>query len=124
MDDGLERFRSDLTAHLDWFAERGRKVRFWWRDDDARRADGGSGPAAVDRERTRCRRGARRDSEGMPHRPWPTGWRTNRTPVVLQHGWQHKNFQRKDLGEGAAELGTRRDPDQLLGETGGGQGKA
>ncbi len=30
-----QRFRQELTDHLDWFAERGRKVRFWWRDDDA-----------------------------------------------------------------------------------------
>ena len=35
MDEGLARFRSELTAHLDWFAERGRTVRFWWRDKSA-----------------------------------------------------------------------------------------
>ena len=33
----LENFKASLTAHLDWFAERGRMVRFWWRDDDAQR---------------------------------------------------------------------------------------
>ena len=35
---------------------------------------------------------------------------------VLQHGWQHKNHQLKEKGEKAAELGTRRDMDEVLRE--------
>src|SRR5690606_3882200 len=34
--------------------------------------------------------------------------------VVLQHGFYHRNFQRKEIGEKAAELGTRRDPDEAV----------
>ncbi len=122
MDEGLARFRSELTAHLDWFAERGRTVRFWWRDDDAveptadldrllsiaNEHDVDVALAVIPKDATQ----ALADRlAGEPH------------AIVLQHGWQHRNFQRKDLGEGAAELGTRRDPDHLLGELSEGKAK-
>ncbi|MCK7611676.1 polysaccharide deacetylase family protein [Roseibium sediminicola] len=115
MTSDLQRFQQELTAHLDWFAERGRKVRFWWRDDDAvaptpaldrmqelaNRYDVDLALAVIPKDATEAL--AERLS-AEPH------------AFVLQHGWQHKNFQRKDLGEKAAELGTRRDPDALMAE--------
>ncbi len=109
----LERFRTELTAHLDWFAERGRKVRFWWRDDDAveptpaldrllalaGRHDVDVALAVIPAAATEAL-AERLASE--PH------------ALVLQHGWQHRNFQLKEKGEKAAELGSRRDPDALM----------
>lgn len=113
MTDDLDRFLRELTDHLNWFAERGRKVRFWWRDDDAieptpaldrlldlaNRHDVDIALAVIPKTATGAL-AERLSSE--PH------------ALVLQHGWQHKNFQRKDLGEKAAELGTRRDADDLM----------
>ena len=110
-----QRFRQELTHHLDWFAERDRKVRFWWRDDDAieptpaldrmldlaNRHEVDLALAVIPKTATEAL--ADRLS-GEPH------------ALVLQHGWQHKNFQRKDLGEKAAELGSRRDPAELMAE--------
>lgn len=106
-------FRDELVRHLDWFADRGRKVSFWWRDDDAiepspaldrmlalantHRVD--LALAVIPKDATEAL--ARRLAE-EPH------------AVVLQHGWQHKNFQLKAKGEKAAELGSRRDPDELM----------
>ncbi|KZM47528.1 polysaccharide deacetylase family protein [Labrenzia sp. OB1] len=115
MTQDLQRFRDELTAHLDWFANRNRKVRFWWRDDDAveptpaleRMLDlaGRHGVdialAVIPKDATRALADRLCDE---PH------------AHVLQHGWQHKNFQRKDLGEKAAELGSRRDPQELMGQ--------
>jgi hypothetical protein len=111
--DELQRFRDELTRHLDWFAERGRKVRFWWRDDDAieptpaldrmlelaNRHDVDIALAVIPKTATEALAERLADE---PH------------ALVLQHGWQHQNFQRKDLGEKAAELGTRRDPAELM----------
>jgi hypothetical protein len=108
----LDRFRSELTTHLDWFAERGKKVRFWWRDDDAieptpqldqllslaNTHDVDVALAVIPKNATEA---LAERLKTDPHTP------------VLQHGWQHKNFQRKDLGERAAELGFRRDLDEL-----------
>lgn len=113
MTSDLECFRQELTGHLDWFAERGRKVRFWWRDDDAvepspaldrmldlaNRHEVDLALAVIPKDAIEAL--AARLS-GEPH------------AFVLQHGWQHRNFQRKDLGEKAAELGSRRDPDELM----------
>lgn len=113
MTNDVDRFRRDLTDHLDWFAERGRKVRFWWRDDDAieptpaldrlldlaNRHDVDIALAVIPKTATE---GLAERLSSEPH------------ALVLQHGWQHKNFQRKDLGEKAAELGTRRDADDLM----------
>ena len=113
MTSDLQRFKTELTEHLDWFAERGRKVHFWWRDDDAveptqaldrmldlaNRHDVDVALAVIPKDATEALAERLR---GEPH------------AVILQHGWQHQNFQRKDLGEKAAELGTRRDPDELM----------
>lgn len=108
-------FRDAMTRHLDWFAERGRKVSFWWRDDDAveptenlertleiaGRYDATVALAVVPLNAT---------SEladrlaGVPH------------AVVLQHGYRHQNFQLKERGEKAAELGTRRNVDDAIRE--------
>ncbi|MEM5583829.1 polysaccharide deacetylase family protein [Roseibium sp. AS2] len=113
MTSDLQRFRDDLTRHLDWFAERGRKVRFWWRDDDAIEPT-----PALDRMLELANRhqvdialavipktATQTLAERLADEPHA---------LVLQHGWQHRNFQRKDLGEKAAELGTRRDPADLM----------
>ncbi|MEP3049610.1 MAG: polysaccharide deacetylase family protein [Roseibium sp.] len=113
MTSDLQRFRQDLTDHLDWFAERGRKVRFWWRDDDAIEPT-----ALLDRMLTLANQHSvdvalavipKDATEALVDR-----LKNEPHALVLQHGWQHKNFQRKDLGEKAAELGSRRDPDELM----------
>jgi len=109
----LERFKDELTAHLDWFAERGRRVRFWWRDDDAveptpaldrmleiaNRHEVDVALAVIPKDATEA---LANRLQAEPH------------ALVLQHGWQHRNFQRKDLGEKSAELGSRRDPEELM----------
>ncbi|WP_417667247.1 polysaccharide deacetylase family protein [Roseibium sp.] len=111
----FDRFKAELTAHLDWFAERGQKVRFWWRDDDAIEP-------TDDLERLLAIANAHDVDVALAvipkHATQALADRLENEPhaIVLQHGFQHRNFQRKDLGEKAAELGTRRDPDQLIGE--------
>ncbi|WP_153769739.1 polysaccharide deacetylase family protein [Labrenzia sp. CE80] len=115
MSSDFDRFQAELIAHLDWFAERGKKVRFWWRDDDAieptedldrllaiaNAHDVDVALAVIPKHATEALAERLKDE---PH------------AIVLQHGFQHKNFQRKDLGEKAGELGSRRDPDQLIAE--------
>ncbi|MEM9107077.1 MAG: polysaccharide deacetylase family protein [Pseudomonadota bacterium] len=112
---GFHRFTDELVRHLDWFAERGRKVSFWWRDDDAieptpalermlalvNEHEVDLALAVIPRDATAALAERLADE---PH------------AFVLQHGWQHKNFQLKALGEKAAELGSRRDPDELMGQ--------
>lgn len=111
----LETFRTGLTDHLDWFADRNRKVRFWWRDDDATKPS-----ANLDRLLSIANRhNVEVALAVIPREAVPAlAERLAGDPhaVVLQHGWQHRNFQRKDLGEKAAELGTRRDPNSLMAE--------
>lgn len=111
----LQRFQRELTQHLDWFAERNRKVRFWWRDDDAIEPT-----KALDRMLDLANRHnvdlalaviPKTATEALAER-----LANEPHALVLQHGWQHKNFQRKDLGEKAAELGSRREPDELMAE--------
>lgn len=117
----LARFRKELTEHLDWFAERGRKVRFWWRDDDAVEP-------TEDLDRLLAIANAHQVDVALAVIPKDAtealAERLSDEPhaLVLQHGWQHRNFQRKDLGEKAAELGTRRDADELMDQLA--QGKA
>ena len=108
----LENFKASLTAHLDWFAERGRMVRFWWRDDDAieptpqleqllqlaNSHDVDVALAVIPKQAGEALADRLKDERHAP---------------ILQHGWQHKNFQRKDFGERAAELGHRRDLEEL-----------
>jgi len=112
-DAALHAFKAGLDAHLDWFAERGQEVRFWWRDDDAieptedldrllaiaNKHDVEVGLAVIPRDATEAL------AQRLENEP---------RAIVLQHGWQHKNFQLKEKGEKAAELGSRRDPDELI----------
>ncbi|GAA0783888.1 glycosyl transferase family 28 [Roseibium denhamense] len=115
-----DRFKNELTGHLDWFAERGRKVRFWWRDDDAIEPT----PALEKMLLLANSNKVHLALAVIPKNATETlAMRLADEPYahVLQHGWQHKNFQRKDLGEKAAELGSRRDLEELMGELG--QGK-
>ncbi|MTH98962.1 glycosyl transferase family 28 [Roseibium sp. RKSG952] len=121
-DPGLDRFRQDLISHLDWFADRGRRVRFWWRDDDAieptddlDRLLGLANMHNVDVALAVIPKNA---TEALASR-----LENEAHAIVLQHGWQHRNFQRKDLGEKAAELGSRRDPDQLMAELASGKAR-
>ncbi|MDD7909111.1 polysaccharide deacetylase family protein [Pseudovibrio exalbescens] len=108
----LDAFRSSLRDHLDWFAARGQKVRFWWRDDDA---------IEPTDDLERLLDIAKRYSVPVALAVIPKHAKetlaarleTSDEAWVLQHGWQHKNFQRKDLGEKAAELGSRRDLDEI-----------
>ncbi|MEL7526984.1 MAG: polysaccharide deacetylase family protein [Pseudomonadota bacterium] len=109
----FHRFESEFVRHLDWFAERGRKVSFWWRDDDAiepspaldrmlalaNEHDVDLALAVIPKDATGALARRLADEPGA---------------FVLQHGWQHKNFQLKEKGEKAAELGSRRDPDELI----------
>ncbi|WP_428687024.1 polysaccharide deacetylase family protein [Roseibium sp.] len=109
----LQRFKDELTTHLDWFAERGRKVRFWWRDDDAVEPT----PALDRMLEIANRHGVDLALAVIPKdatQALADRLEREKHALVLQHGWQHRNFQRKDLGEKAAELGSRRDPDELL----------
>lgn len=108
-------FRERLKAQLDAFAERGLTARFWWRDDDAV-----DPTPALDRllalaNRYRIEVGIaaipRMASDKLAER-----LADEPLAVVLQHGWQHANHQRKDLGEKAAELGSRRERDEALDE--------
>ncbi|QDG78362.1 polysaccharide deacetylase family protein [Labrenzia sp. PHM005] len=112
MNADLDRFRSELTAHLDWFAEHGRKVRFWWRDDDAFEPtpplDRMLGLANKHNVEIALAVIPKNAGEALSAR-----LETEPLAQVLQHGWHHKNYQRKDLGERAAELGSRRDMDEL-----------
>ncbi|MBN9669739.1 polysaccharide deacetylase family protein [Roseibium aggregatum] len=108
-----KRFTNELTAHLDWFAERGRKVRFWWRDDDAIEPT----PALNRLLELANRHGVDVALAVIPKTATEAlAKRLSAAPhaLVLQHGFQHRNFQRKDLGEKAAELGSRRVPDELM----------
>ncbi len=111
----LTLFRDTMVRHLDWFAERGRQVRFWWRDDDAveptdkldrtleiaNRYDVTVALAVVPLTAT-PELAERLAAE--PH------------AVVLQHGFRHQNFQLKQRGEKAAELGTHRNVDDAIRE--------
>ena len=105
----------NFERELDKWGQAGSQACFWWRDDDAieptpalermlslantHKVD--LAFAVIPKMATKAL-AERFDDE--PH------------ALVLQHGWQHKNFQRKDLGEKAAELGSRRDPDDLMAE--------
>lgn len=102
-----EIFEQALIQHLDWFAERGRTVRFWWRDDDAvsptpeldelidfsERFTIPLSLAVIPKFATKALAQRLADTH---------------TVQVLHHGWQHKNYQDKSCGEKASEFGWRR----------------
>ena len=109
------RFRTALSAHLARFADRGIRLCFWWRDDDAIEPT-----AALDRLLGLANRfdvdiGLAVIPKGASE---ALAVRLDREPhaVVLQHGWQHRNHQIREEGEKAAELGSRRDMDEALRE--------
>ncbi|AEV37006.1 hypothetical protein PSE_2498 [Pseudovibrio sp. FO-BEG1] len=102
-----EDFEQALTRHLDWFAEHERIVRFWWRDDDAVSPTpqldeliGFSERFTIPLSLAVIPRFA---TEALAQRLADT-----HTVQVLHHGWQHKNYQDKSLGEKASEFGWRR----------------
>ncbi|NRG19359.1 glycosyl transferase family 28 [Rhizobiales bacterium] len=111
----LRFFRDTLQGHLDWFAERGQKARFWWRDDDA---------VAPTPKLDRLLEIANRFEAQVALAVIPAAatpelaerLKNEAHAVVFQHGFRHVNHQRKDLGEKAAELGVRRDPDEAIAE--------
>ncbi|MET1414663.1 polysaccharide deacetylase family protein [Roseibium sp. HPY-6] len=108
-----KRFTDELVGHLDWFAERGRKVSFWWRDDDAIEPT----PALDRMLQIANTHGIDLALAVIPKNATDAlAERLSDEPhaFVLQHGWQHKNFQLKEKREKAAELGSRRDPDELM----------
>ncbi len=117
-----ETFRASLKEHLDGFAARGQTVSFWWRDDDAIEPS-----PALDRMMALANRFG--VDIGLAVIPKGAGEalaeRLADEPhaVVLQHGWRHKNHQIKTEGEKAAELGTRRNMEEVLGELAEGRAK-
>ncbi len=102
-----EVFKQQLVQHLDWFAERGLTVSFWWRDDDAT-------VPSIELEKTLGL--SERFSVPLALAVIPNFasnaladlLKTTSQTCVLQHGWQHKNYQEKSLGEKASEFGWRR----------------
>jgi len=115
MSPDLVRFQDSLLHHLDWFAERGLCVRFWWRDDDAVEPS-----APLDRLLALANdHGVDVALAVIPRyakQALAARLAGELHAVVLQHGWQHANHQRKDLGEKSAELGSRRDLAEALSE--------
>lgn len=95
---------SDLHAALDGAAERGEAIRFWWRDDDAGRAD-----PALSRLLALAER-----QEAPLSLAVVAGWLDDAAQgciaasdgiSVLQHGWTHRNAA--PPGAKAVELGHR-----------------
>lgn len=115
MTEHLPFFRNTLLEHLDWFAERGLKARFWWRDDDAVEAT-----PALDRLMAIANAFEidvalavipNEVKESLADR-----LQDERHAVVFQHGFRHQNFQLRERGEKAAEFGARRLPQEALRE--------
>lgn len=111
---GSDDFPHRFCALLDGVARRGRRIAFWWRDDDAvapsaalddlLAAAGRHGvplALAVIPEPAKADLAARLAAE-------------HRRVVVLQHGYAHRNHA--PAGRKAAELGTDRPADAVLAE--------
>lgn len=112
---GTQALVASLQAHLDWFAERGQQVLFWWRDDDAvapsSALDSLTGLATsfdvplllavIPHHATEALAGDVQSSSLIE---------------IGQHGWQHFNHQQKELGEKASEFGARRTREQMAAE--------
>lgn len=106
-------YRDGLRLHLDWFAERGHAVPVWWRDDDAveptpalerllqiaKACEIEVALAVIPANATEAL------ADRLSGEPFAS---------VLQHGYEHRNFQDKTRGEKAAEFGRRRDPDEAI----------
>lgn len=106
-------YRDGLVQHLDWFAERGLAVLVWWRDDDAveptpalERLLHIANTYEVEVALAVIPANA---TEALADR-----LSGERFASVLQHGYEHRNFQDKARGEKAAEFGRRRDPDEAI----------
>ena len=106
-------FRDGLNRHLDWFAERGHAVPVWWRDDDAIEPT-----PALERllqiANTHEIEVALAVIPANATKALADRLSGERFASVLQHGYEHRNFQDKSRGEKAAEFGRRRDPDEAL----------
>ncbi|MHC5654211.1 polysaccharide deacetylase family protein [Stappia sp. ICDLI1TA098] len=112
---GFEDFRDGLNRHLDWFAERGMSVPIWWRDDDAvEPSDALDQLVAIANAHEIEVALAVIPKDATP----ALAKRLAAEPFVsvLQHGYQHRNFQDKARGEKAAEFGRRRDVDEAIAE--------
>ncbi len=100
-------FEELLVQHLDWFAERGRQVRFWWRDDDAI----SSTPALETLLNFSQDFGIPLSLSVIPKYvkdALAQRLETTSAVHVLHHGWQHKNYQDKSREEKSSEFGWRR----------------
>ncbi len=100
-------FEELLVQHLDWFAERGRQVRLWWRDDDAI----SSTPALETLLNFSQDFGIPLSLSVIPKYVKDTlaqRLETTSAVHVLHHGWQHKNYQDKSREEKSSEFGWRR----------------
>ena len=106
---GFRDFRDGLNRHLDWFAERGHAVPVWWRDDDAIEPT-----PALERllqiANTHEIEVALAVIPANATKALADRLSGERFASVLQHGYEHRNFQDKSRGEKAAEFGRRRDP--------------
>lgn len=106
-------YRDGLIRHLDWFAERDLTVPIWWRDDDAIEPT----PALE-----RLLRIANTYEVEVALAVIPANATEaladrlsgERFASVVQHGYEHRNFQDKSRGEKAAEFGRRRDSDEAV----------
>lgn len=106
-------YRDGLIRHLDWFAERDLAVPIWWRDDDAIEPT----PALE-----RLLRIANTYEVEVALAVIPANAAEaladrlsgERFASVVQHGYEHRNFQDKSRGEKAAEFGRRRDSDEAV----------
>ena len=121
-DDGTEDLAAGLSRRLDALAAAGRRVSFWWRDDDAAAVTpalerllglaAGSGvplALAVIPEPAEEALARRLDAPDL-HRL-----------RVLQHGYRHRNHE--PAGSRACELGPARAVDTVLAELAGGRDK-
>ncbi|SDQ89856.1 polysaccharide deacetylase family protein [Pseudovibrio sp. Tun.PSC04-5.I4] len=113
-------FEGVLNDHLNWFNERQQTISFWWRDDDAIEPSpeleellGFSAEFSVPLSLAVIPKFA---TAALAQRL------ENMSLInILQHGWQHKNYQSKALGEKASEFGRRRAIQEIEKELANGQ---
>ncbi|WP_189434894.1 polysaccharide deacetylase family protein [Pseudovibrio japonicus] len=110
-----QHFEEQLISHLNWFHERGRQVRFWWRDDDAVAPT----PALETLLNLSEEFGIPLSLSVIPkYAEEELARRLKSTSAVhvLHHGWQHKNYQDKSREEKSSEFGWRRSAQDLTRE--------